>query len=510
MPTVSVSTVHLHGLAGTTRTVLATTSGTPATTSAAITLTTGPGHQEAAITEVLTTALAAAGHPVNQPVTLSVAPEGSYPTEISVLALATAVLAATGPLATDRLADTAVVGDVYLDGTTRPVLGVLPAVLAARDHGIRQVIVPTEQLEDAALAPDVDVLGADSLSQVAAWLAGTGILTRPADPDAVLPPGPALAAPVQRAVEIAAAGGHHVLLHTARNAGVLLVAGWLRALRPDLSAEQQFDQTVIGSLLGPREDFTSPPTRPPMAVTGHNGAMSALLGGGVPARPGAVTRAHHGILLATDLHDFPVARAEALRAVLLEREVRMTRVGELLRYPARFQLFASIACCQCGPLPGRHCICAPVQRRRFRDRLPRPLLNLIDVRIPASTAGGDSAFRDDEPVDEGQVLAQARVRVAAARTRAADRWRSAGAESDALTNADVPAELLRTLALPAEVTDPIEAALAAGTLSRHGAVGVRRLAITAADLDGDETPSARHVFEALRLRQATTASTARC
>jgi magnesium chelatase family protein len=506
MPTVSITTVHLHGLAGTTPTVLATTSNTPASASSAITLTTGPGHNEAAITEVL----AAAGHPVHQPVTVSFAPEGSYPTGISLLALATAVLAATGPVAAEQLAETAVVGGGDVHGDTRPVLGVLPAVLAARDHGIRRVIVPIGQLEEAALAPGVDVLGANSLSQLAAWLRGTATLTRPVDPDTVHPPGPVLAAPVQRAVEIAAAGGHHVLLHTARDAGVLLIAGWLRALRPDLSVEQQFDRTVIQSLLGPREDVQPRQTMPPTAVTGHDGAMSALLGGGVPARPGAVTLAHHGILLATDLHDFPAARLDALRTVLLEREVRITRGGELLCYPARFQLFASIACCPCGPVPGSRCTCTPVQRRRFRERISGPLLNLIDVRIPRSPVAADSICRGDDPVDEGQVLAEARARVAAARTRAADRWRRAGADPDSRTNADVPDARLRTMALPGEVTEPIDQALAAGTLTRRGALAVRRLAITAADLDGDEHPVARHVIEALRLRQATTFSTARC
>lgn len=510
MPTASVTTVHLHGLAGTTTTVLATTTDPPAGASPAITLATGPGHNEAAITDVLTTALAAAGHPVEQPVTLTFAPEGGYPTQISVLAVATAVLAATGPLAADQLAHTAIVGDVDFAGDTRPVLGVLPAVLAARDHGIRRVIVPTAQVEEAALARGVDVLGADSLTQVAAWLAGAATLTRPADPDTVLPPGPVLAEPVQRAVEIAAAGGHHVLLHTAHNAGVPLIAGRLRVLLPDLSAEQQFDRTVIQSVLGPREDGEPPQALPPMAVTGPDGAMSALLGGGVPARPGAVTLAHHGILLATDLHYFPVARAEALRAVLLEREVRITRVGELLCYPARFQLLASIARCPCGPVPGQRCLCTPAQQRRFRERICGPLLNQIDVRIPPSAAAGDPAFRGDDSVGGRQVLAEARARVAAARTRAADRWRSAGADRDTLTNADVPTAQLLSLALPSEVTDPIEEALAAGALTRHGALAIRRLAITAADLDGEQTPTPRHVIEALRLRQATTTSTARC
>jgi magnesium chelatase family protein len=354
----------------------------------------------------------------------------------------------------------------------------------------------------------VDVLGVGSLDELAAWLHGTGSLSGP-EPSRLIPersvvvPGPVLAAPVQRAVEIAAAGGFHVLLHSPRGIGVLLIAHWLRALLPELTADQQREAAVIQSVLGPRKDGSTLVTAPPTATFHHNGSLATLIGGGQPDRLGAVTRAHHGVLVAPDLHEYSRAHAEALRTTLIEREVRLVHGGAMLTYPARFQLCATIDRCACGPVPGTPCTCTPRQHHRFRTRLPQPVLDLVHIGIPLSGTFTDPAASDD-PGHHRHVLDTARARVAAARTRAADRWRCARANEQPLRNCDVPAEQLHAITLPAEVTKPIDHALRIGTLSRRGAVAVRQLGWTIADLARDERPNQHQVLEALRLRQVTT------
>ncbi|XVV02680.1 ATP-binding protein [Actinosynnema sp. CA-248983] len=411
--------------------------------------------------------------------------------EPDAAAVAVAVLAATTRIPARRLAGTAVLGELGPDGSLRPTPGILPAVQAARAHGIRRAIVPAAAVAQAAVVDDINVFGANSLAEVADWLRGDDTaLRRPGRPttpvsDDLLPPTRTLAAPLAGAIEVAAAGGHHLLIDALDSGGTLLSARWLHHLLPDLTPAQQLEVAAIRSLTGPREDGAVLVSTPPMVTVHHSGSTGSLIGG---ALPGAVSRAHHGLLVAPELDQFTDAALSPLRAALVHRVVRLALGGLPLRYPAGFQLLAT-----CARTPGSR-----------RPRLPLELLDALDMRLALATPhpvtvrnpGSGEAHQVD------RALARARARVRTARARAADRWREAGTTRD-VTNTAVPADVLRTLTLPTQVTAPLRRAREAGALSRHGFDTILRLAWTAADLDGTDRPERHHVEQALALRQTT-------
>lgn len=424
-------------------------------------------------------------------VEVHIEPAGSEP---DAAAVAVAVLAAESRVAQQRLAGTAVLGDLGLDGGFLPVRGILPAVQAARAHGIRRVIVPHTALAQAALVEDIDVLGATSLSEVAGWLAGDDTaLRRPGAPvtpasDDLLPPTRVLTAALSRAIEIAAAGGHHVLVEGADSAGTLLLARWLHHLLPDLSRRQQVEVAAIRSVIGSREDDAVLVSTPPLVTVRHSGSTASLIGS---ALPGAVSRAHHGLLVALELDQFTAATLTQLRTTLLHRAVVLALGGRPLSYPAGCQLFATSI-----PTPGR-----------LRPTLPPPLLDALDIRLtldtnPAAVIRHPGTGEFDTV---GRALAHARARVATARLHAADRWREVSPPDHTreTTNAAVPADVLHSLTMTTDVTAPLRRAREAGALSAHGVEAVLRLAWTAADLDGTDRPERHHVEQALTLRQAT-------
>jgi magnesium chelatase family protein len=307
----------------------------------------------------------------------------------------------------------------------RSTRGVLATVRAARELGARRVIVPAANLAEAALVDGVDVLGAATLTQVHAWLCGHDTLTRPdhavtghADttPTRTVPTA-ALTPVVLRAVEIAATGGHHFLLHATPGSGDLLVADWLHRLLPDLSAQQQDEVTAIQSLAGP---LTAPlTTRPPVQNPHHTASLPALLGGR-GNRPGTLSRAHHGLLVVDDLPEYGTHRCDALRTALAHREARLADARTTAQWPAHFLLFASSWLCPCGPVHDVTCSCSPAQKRRYATRVPAALLDMFDVRLRlSSTAIHDpwSGPRLPQPLDVAQDQARERVRAARARAR---------------------------------------------------------------------------------------------
>lgn len=415
--------------------------------------------------------------------------------EPDAAAVAVAVLAATSRVSAQRLNGTAVLGGLGLDGSLRLTPGVLPAVQAARAHGIRRVIVPVEALDQAALVDEIDVLGAHTLAEVRDWLTGDDTaLQRPGPPappvsEDFLPPTRALVAPLSRVIEVAAAGGHHLLIETTASAGTLVAARWLHHLLPDLTPAQQREVAAVRSLLSPYEGAALVST-PPMVTVHHSGSTGSLVGRAVP---GAVSRAHHGLLVATELDQFTDASLTPLRAAMLRRAVHLVRGGHPLAYPAGFQLFATA-------------IRTPGGRR---SKLPLELLDALDIRLTLAT-GHSVTIRNPgagEAAEVNRALAHGRARVGTARARAAVRWGEVATTPDHTresTNATVPADVLHSLTLPAEVTAPLRRARQAGALSHHGVDTILRLAWTAADLGGADRPERHHVEQALLLRQATT------
>lgn len=422
------------------------------------------------------------------------------------LPIAVAMLAATSQVVDEKLPSTMFAGELSLDGSVKGVKGILPLVVKAREEGLKRVILPLENAAEGAVVDGIDIIGVRSLGEVVGYLNGD-ISIEPTVSGEFVESVAALnryiedfsdvkgQAQVKRALEIAAAGGHNVIMIGAPGSGKTMLARRLPSIMPPMTLEEALEATKIHSVAGKLGTTAGLLTQRPFRAPHHLTSQVALIGGGQSPQPGEVSLAHNGILFLDELPEFGRNVLEVLRQPLEDKKITVSRARYSVEYPANFSLVASMNPCPCGYYnhPTKECTCPPSAVHRYMSRISGPLLDRIDLHIEVTPVPLSEMM--SERVEESSEAV--RERVIRARLIQSERFKGLGIHTNSMMNSKM---LREYCPLDERSRLLLERAMAQLNLSARAHDRIIKVARTIADLAGQEQINATHISEAITYR----------